>query len=155
MARMTGSIQKTPNGPYRARYRDSSGHEHLKRFKLKSEARAWLDQETTKLQTGSWVAPRRGKITVREWCIDWLKNYATRKPSTVRSAQTHIDQIVAEFGVRRLDSIRPSEVKQWTVRLREEGWFPLVVANPEVKGFGCPGTHTTRCRLRSGAATLN
>jgi Transposase, Mutator family len=31
--------------------------------------------------------------------------------------------------------------------------FLANVANPEVKGFGCPGTRTTRCRRRSSAAT--
>ena len=39
---------------YRARYRDSSKKEHLKRFKLKKDAQRWLDQETAKIQTGNW-----------------------------------------------------------------------------------------------------
>jgi len=30
--------------------------------------------------------------------------------------------------------------------------FPLVVANPGVKGFGWPGMHRTRCRRRLSAA---
>ena len=43
--RPMASIQKTATG-YRARYRDSSKKEHLKRFKLKKDAQRWLDQET-------------------------------------------------------------------------------------------------------------
>lgn len=110
------------NGRYRARYRDSSGKEHLKRFKLKRDAQRWLDQETAKLETGTWVAPRSAKMTVAQWCETWLHAYGTRKATTVRQAGVHVDRIVEEFGPRRLDSIRPSEIKKWLVRLKEEGY---------------------------------
>ncbi len=105
---------------FRARYRDSSGKEHLKRFALKRDAQRWLDAKTAKLETGTWVAPRTARITVREWCDVWLKSYANRRPSTVRLARIHIAKITDEFGDRRLDSVRPSEVKTWTVRLKAE-----------------------------------
>jgi len=123
-----GSIQKTANGRYRARYRDSDKKEHLRRFKLKRDAQRWLDAETSKRETGTWVAPRTAKTTVGEWCAVWLKNYGSRKESTVRQAQVHIDQITAEFGDRRLDSIRPSEVRAWLVRLKEEGYSASYIA---------------------------
>ena len=45
------------------------------------------------------------------------------------------------------------EMTAWMNRPLDEGRFPLVVANPEVKGFGCPSTHRTRCPRRSSAAT--
>jgi putative transposase len=44
------------------------------------------------------------------------------------------------------------EMTAWMNRPLDQGRFPLVVANPEVNGFGCPGTHTTRCRRRSSVA---
>jgi integrase len=115
------SIQKTATG-YRARYRDGSGKEHLKRFKLRREAQRWLDQETSKLQQGTWVAPRDARITMGQWCTTWLQTYGTRKRSTVRQAQVHVDRIIEEFGPRRLDSIRWSEIKKWTARLKEDGY---------------------------------
>jgi integrase len=117
-----GSIQKTANGRYRARYRDSSGKEHLHRFGLKRDAQHWLDQETAKLETGTWVAPKDAKTTLGGWCDTWLRNYATRKSSTVRQAQVHVDRIKEQFGTRRLDSTRPSEVRAWLVSLKEEGY---------------------------------
>jgi integrase len=123
---MAGSIQKYKDSKgkdrYRARYRDGSKKEHLKRFALKREAQRWLDQETSKLEQGTWVAPRSAKITMKQWCETWLKSYGTRKPSTVRMARVHIDRIIEEFGSRRLDSIRPSEIKTWTARLKEDGY---------------------------------
>jgi integrase len=118
------SIKQRPDGSYRARHRDPSGKEHAKHFRLKRDAQKWLDQETAKIESGSWVAPKTAKATVAKWCETWLKAYASRKPSTVRMAEVHIAKIKAEFGPRRLDSIRPSEIKSWMVKLKTEGYAP-------------------------------
>jgi integrase len=91
------SIKQRPDGRYRARYRDPSGKEHAQHFRLKRDAQKWLDQETAKIEIGSWVAPKTAKTTVAQWCDTWLKAYASRKRSTVRMAEVHIAKIKAEF----------------------------------------------------------
>ena len=115
------SIAKHPDGAYRARYHDPSGKQHAKHFRRKTDAQQWLDRETAKLVAGAWVDPKAAKITVGEWCRTWLAGYGTRKPRTVRQAEVHISKITEAFGARRLDSIRPSEVKSWTAALHAEG----------------------------------
>lgn len=121
------SVQKRPDGKWRARYRDHAGREHAAHFSRKVDAQRWLDAESAKLQTGSWVDPRTARLTVGEWCATWLAGYATRKPSTVRMAEVHCAKITAAFGSRRLDSLRPSDVKAWTVQLAAEGFAPSYV----------------------------
>jgi integrase len=118
------SIKQRPDGSYRARYRDHAGKEHAKHFRLKRDAQKWLDQETAKIETGSWVAPKTANTTVSERCEIFLQTYATRKRSTVRMAEVHVAKIKAEFGPRRLDSIQPSEIKSWMVKLKTEGYAP-------------------------------
>jgi integrase len=118
------SIKQRPDRSYRARYRDAAGREHAKHFRLKRDAQKWLDQETAKIETGSWVAPKTAKTTVAQWCETWLKAYASRKRSTVCMAEVHVAKIKAEFGPRRLDSIRPSEIKSWMVTLKAGGYAP-------------------------------
>lgn len=115
------SIKQRPDGSYRARYRDLSGKEHAKHFRLKRDAKKWLDQETAKIETGSWVAPKTAKMTVAQWCDTWLRAYASRKRSTIRMAEVHVAKIKTEFGHRRLDGVRPSEIKSWMVKLKLEG----------------------------------
>ena len=117
------SIQKRPDGKYRARYRDPDGREHAKHFRRKVDAQGWLDDNTAKLVTGMWVPPARQKLTVGEWCDLWLDGYATRRPSTVRQARTHVKIIKAGLGDRRLTELKPSEVKSWTVQL-QAGYAP-------------------------------
>jgi integrase len=121
---LMASIRQRPDGSYRARYRGLSGKEHAKHFRLRRDAQKWLDQETAKIETGSWVAPKTAKTTVAQWCDTWLKAYASRKRSTVRMAEVHIAKIKAEFGSRRLDSIRPLEIKSWMVKPKAEGYAP-------------------------------
>ena len=113
------SIGKRPNGQWRARYRDAAGKEHARHFPRKVDAQSWLDQVTTAVGTGNYVDPVMAKMTVGEWCDRWLEGYGTRKPGTVRSAKVHIKHIKAEFGGRKLSSVRPSDVKSWTVTLSQ------------------------------------
>ncbi|MGJ4843898.1 tyrosine-type recombinase/integrase [Leifsonia sp. Le1] len=122
------SIKKRPDGKWRARYRDAMGKEHSRHFKFKdnprdpeNSAQHWLDRETSKLVTGTWVAPKTAKITVGEWCDTWLVGYGSNRESTVKSARVHVKRIIAKFGDRALGSVRPSEVKNWMVELGAEG----------------------------------
>jgi integrase len=117
----TGHVRETEVDYWRARYRDDAGKEHAQHFDRKVAAQKWLDQVTASLVTGTHVAPKTARTTVGEWCDTWLEGYATRRPSTVRQARTHIAQIKAEFGVMRLSAVRPSHVKAWTAKLRKTG----------------------------------
>lgn len=115
------SIQKRPNGRWRARYRDDAGQEHARHFELKRDAQRWLDDQTAALVSGMHVAPRTARTTVAEWCETWLAGYGTRRPSTVRQARVHVAHIVKAFGAYPVGSLRPSQVKAWTAQLRDQG----------------------------------
>jgi integrase len=114
------SIRKRPDGQWRARYRDDAGKEHARHFGRKLDGQRWLDEVTTAIGTGTYVSPKTARTTVTEWCETWLAGYATRRASTVRQAQVHVAQIVAEFGAMPLSAVRPSHVRSWTARLRAE-----------------------------------
>jgi transposase-like protein len=55
--------------------------------------------------------------------------------------------------VSRVTDAVIEQMQQWQSRPLDAGRFPPVVANPDVRGFGCPGSRRTRCRRRSSAAT--
>lgn len=126
------SLKKRPNGMWRARYRDAAGKEHSRHFRYKTRskeaeaageltAQEWLDQVTASVVTGTYLDPKKAKLTVGEWCQAWLIGYGNNRPSTVRQARSHIKHIEAAFGSRTLSSVRPSEVKAWTVKLKADG----------------------------------
>jgi integrase len=65
------SIEKTPAGTYRARWRDAGGVQRAKAFPKKADARAFLDSIAGN-QPAAHVTAEAGKITVSEWADLWL-----------------------------------------------------------------------------------
>lgn len=121
------SINKRPNGKWRAQYYDASGKQHTRHFARKVDGQRWLDEVTAAVVTGSYVDPKNAKTTVGEWCDTWLAGYATRKPSTVRQAKTHVAQIKKAFGSMPLGAVRPSAVRSWCAGLKADGSAPSYV----------------------------
>jgi integrase len=106
---------------WRARYVDDRGVEHGPGFDRKADAQRFLDQQTTALGTGRHVAPRDAQVSMRQWCEKWLEGYRVHRPTTVATAENCVARIVAEFGDQPLSTLRPSQVKAWTAKLRAEG----------------------------------
>jgi integrase len=121
------SIKRRPDGKWRARYRDDAGLEHARHFARKVDAQGWLDEQTTKLVTGTHVTPRQARTTVGEWCDTWLEGYRGKRASTVRQAEVHIARIRTEFAEQRLVDVRPSQVRTWCSKLAAEGLSPSYV----------------------------
>lgn len=115
------SITKHSNGRWRARYYDDAGKQHARHFSRKVEAQRWIDEQTSKLVTGTHVTPRNARVTVDEWCTTWLDGYRSRRASTVRQAEVHVARIRAAFGPMQLSAVRPSHVRSWTAQLAAEG----------------------------------
>lgn len=115
------SIQKRPDGRWRARYRDETGKEHARHFARKVDAQKWQNEVTASVVRGDYLDPKTSKLTLGEWADIWIQGYAQKRPSTVRQARTHLKHIAAAFGDRKLSSIRPSEVRGWTVQLKDAG----------------------------------
>jgi integrase len=124
------SLTKRPNGMWRARYRDANGKEHSRHFKYKTKtksasgeqsAQEWLDSVTSSLVMGTYLDPKKAKTTVSQWCQIWLVGYSNNRLSTVRQARSDLQHVIRDFGSRELSSVRPSEVKAWTVKLKASG----------------------------------
>lgn len=98
-----------------------TGREDSRAFERKVDAERHAASQETDAARGTYIDPKTARITVEQWADTWLTGYATRRKSTVRQAKVHIAQIKAEFGAVPLAAVRPSRVKSWTSRLREEG----------------------------------
>lgn len=105
---------------WQARYVDDLGERFAKDFELKRDAQTWIDEQTSKLVTGTHLSPRTARTTVAEWCDTWIEGYRGNRDSTVRQAETHILRIKAEFGRYQLGAVRPSQVKAWCAKLKAE-----------------------------------
>lgn len=114
-------------GPWRARYVDGQGKQHERLFPRRGEAQAWIDQVTSSIVSGTYVAPKDARATLAEWADAWLIGYEANRASTVRQARVHIARIKAQFGEQRLADVRPSHVRAWVAALKREGLEPSYI----------------------------
>jgi integrase len=104
------SINKRPDGVWRARYRDEAGREHSKHFARKVDAQRWLDQVTASVVTGSYVDPKAGKITFAAYFEQWSARQVW-VPGTVLAMKLAAG--TTTFGDMPMRSIRPSHIETW------------------------------------------
>jgi integrase len=100
---------------------DPAGRERSQAFSKKAEAEQYASGMEIDVARGGYIDPKKARITVEEWCATWLEGYGAHRHSTVRQAQVHIRRIVMEFGPYPLGGLRPSQIRTWIARLREEG----------------------------------
>jgi integrase len=111
------SIQKRPDGQWRARYRDPSSREHAKHFARKVDAQQWIDEQTAAIVTGQYVDPKAGRVTFREYAERWRAGQVHR-PTTRAHVETMLRRhAYPVLGDRPLSSVRPSDVQAWAAGL--------------------------------------
>ncbi|UFS58916.1 tyrosine-type recombinase/integrase [Subtercola endophyticus] len=104
------SIQKRPNGSWRARYRDDEGKEHAKHFERKIDAQRWLDGITAAVISGTYVDPRAGKVTLTSYFAEWSSRQVWA-PRTARNMSLAVR--TCTFADIELGRVRRSHVESW------------------------------------------
>ncbi|SDY50811.1 Site-specific recombinase XerD [Modestobacter sp. DSM 44400] len=112
------SIDKRPNGTWRARYRPAANSPQKTRaFDRKIDAQRWLDERTAALVTGQFVDPKAGQQTLREYAELWRTSQVHR-PTTAAHVETMLRRhVYPALGERPLFSILPSDVQGLVKRL--------------------------------------
>ena len=98
---------------WRARYVDEDGREHAKSFARKVDAKQWLDGFTAAVVTGTYVDPKAGQITFRDYAERW-RQIQVQRPSSRAHVETMLRRhAYPTLGDRPLSSILPSDVQAW------------------------------------------
>lgn len=101
---MAGSVARRPNGKWRARYRDETGHEHTRHFDRKVDAQQWLDQVTAAVVTGTYADPKAGQIT---FAAIVYYDRQLGAPSHERGPRLHPFCLTAQLEIVALLNLRP------------------------------------------------
>lgn len=123
------SIEKTPAGTWKVRYRKPDGRHGAKTFKKKSDADKWLvTAEASKLK-GEWIDPALGRTTLGDWVEQWQATRRGLRPTTrVRDEGIIRNHILPAFSHRRLHTITRADIERWVTDLDEEkGLSPATV----------------------------
>jgi integrase len=112
------SIDKRPNGSYRARWREyPGGPQRTKHFDRKVDAERHLVSVQHHILSGTYTAPEAGQMTVAAYAEDWMGR-RTWAPST--DERIHRDfrlYVNPTLGNRPLASLRRSHIEQWAKEL--------------------------------------
>ena len=113
------SVQKRPDGRWRARYRGPDGREHARHFRRKVDAQGWLDEVTAALVTGQYVAPDAGRITFATYAEQWRAAQVHRPTTAAKIESTLRRYAYPAFGDTELRAILPSDIQAWVKRLSQ------------------------------------
>jgi integrase len=123
------SIQKRPNGKWRARYRDDGGKEHARHFERKTDAQQWLDAETAKLVRGDWADPKAGRETLRAYAGRWEAIQVSSEGSARIVDNALRLHILPRLGDHKIAAIRRSDVQAFVKALEAKELAPGSVRN--------------------------
>lgn len=110
-----GSVRKLPSGRYQARYRvDGQMLGAPTTFRTKRDAEAYLASVRTDMERGTWIDPRGGQITLREYAIRWIEQRPDLRPRTVELYEGQLRlHILPALGELVLTKITPTRVRDW------------------------------------------
>ncbi|MER5863976.1 site-specific integrase [Kitasatospora sp. NPDC002040] len=111
---------------YRARYIAPDGTERSKSFadRQKRQADQWLAQLEADMTRGQYIDPSIGRTTVGQFAEKWLASLSMDPQSYVSTEQRIRLHVVPHLGSRSLSSLRPSDIRDWLVKLATGGLAP-------------------------------
>ncbi|WP_082984463.1 site-specific integrase [Mycobacterium sp. 1465703.0] len=100
---------------YRARYVDSSGKEHTRRFRYKAEANEWLKQIT---RGGMDIAPPvSGEWTVAQQFSRWIRKADIAETTRATRQHTWRAHVADKWGDLQVTKVLPPDIKAWVADL--------------------------------------
>jgi integrase len=104
---------------YRARYVDTGGKEHTRRFKYKADAKDWLKQIT---RGGADIAPPvTGEWTVAQQFSQWIRKADIAQTTRATRQHTWRAHVSDKWGDLQLTKVSPPDVKAWVADLVDAG----------------------------------
>jgi len=124
----SGNVTTRGKGKHLARWREyPGGPERSKLFRTKVEAEQFLHATLTDLRRGTFIDPRAGSVTFREWAEEWRARQIHR-PSTEKRVESDLRiHAYPVLGDRPLATIRKSHIQSF-VKTLEAKLSPSSVA---------------------------
>jgi integrase len=112
------SIDKRPNGKWRARWREyPGGPQRSQHFTKKVDAERRLINISHDLVVGAYVDPQKAKTTVESYYAVWSARQPWRASTRGAVSSMFKVHILPTFGPRPIGSIRRGDVESWAAGL--------------------------------------
>ena len=112
-----GFVDRTPEGRYRAYFRDPAGKQRSKTFRTKRDASAFLAEiETTKTR-GTYVSPHAGRLAFGEHARRWMATWNTEITTAARDRSIMETHVLPRWGDVPLSKIDHIGLQEWVTEL--------------------------------------
>jgi integrase len=112
-----GFVDKTPEGRYRAYFRDPAGKQRSKTFRTKRDASAFLAEiETTKTR-GTYVSPHAGRLAFGDHARRWMATWNTEITTAARDRSIMETHVLPRWGDVPLSKIDHIGLQEWVTEL--------------------------------------
>lgn len=97
---------------WQARWTDPLGHEPTKTFASQDAAKAHVSAMEASVNSGTYVDPKQGKVTFREYAEQWRANQLHHRRATAEQAESRLRlHVYPTLGSRPIASIRRPQVQ--------------------------------------------
>lgn len=103
-----GFVDKTPEGRYRAYFRDPAGKQRSKTFRLKKDASAFLAEVETSKSRGAYVSPHGARVRFADHAAEWMATWNTEATTAARDhsiVNTHVLPRWGDVALGRIDHL--------------------------------------------------
>jgi len=107
------SIHRTPEGKYRAKWRDPSGRQRSKNFATKRAARDFLAELQGSLSHGQYVDPQAGRTCFAVHVAGWMNSRNTEGTTAARDESVMRTHVLPQWGSWSLGKIDHAAVQAW------------------------------------------
>lgn len=90
-------------------------------FKTQREAESWRTSMESSKQTGTYISPSAGKVTVEMVGAQWRSARAHLKASTIANSATAWKRVMARWGSSEVGNVRTAHVRSWVATLVKDG----------------------------------
>ncbi|MGH4010337.1 MAG: tyrosine-type recombinase/integrase [Pseudonocardiaceae bacterium] len=120
-------VSRTPEGHYRANWREPSGRQKAKTFRTKTEAKRFLAGIDGSLSRGLYVDPHAGRLLFATHAREWLDSRNDELTTRARDASIMHTHVLPQWGTWPLSKIDHLSVQKWITALGT-GRAPATVA---------------------------
>lgn len=132
---------------------DPDGRERSKAFATKTAADDHWQAQATDVSRGDYLDANAGKVLVASLGPQWLTSRRVDPATLIRYESAYRIHVEPKFGQRRVRSIRPSEIAQFTSTLDDRYGPSTANLGLLVVGGILVRTSSSPCRRTTGSAT--
>jgi integrase len=112
-----GFVDKTPEGRYRAYFRDPSGKQRSKTFRTKRDATAFLADVESSKSRGIYVSPNAGRLLFGEHARRWMETWNTERTTAAKDRSIMETHVLPRWGDVPLSKVDHIGLQEWVTEL--------------------------------------